>query len=187
MIVSLIRDQGCWWSEFCYCSLNWITDSTTRLSSNTLHHHDKPSRKWLDLITPVYHIHIQKPKRTYWQFDYEEVSPFPLYFSRFFSVAFGSHSRFTSQSMNSTSLLYNEGLQFCLVAHVQIGRRSSAISLLTLWDSLESPVVWRFPLWELLGILLFSFVHSRGIWTAASTLMGGCVKAPRIRSKNLIR
>ena len=89
--------------------------------------------------------------------------------------------------MNSTSLLYNEGLRFCLVAHVQIGRKSSAISLLTLWDSLESPVVWRFPSSELLGILLFSFVHSRGIWTAASTLMGGCVKAPRIRSKNLIR
>ena len=128
-----------------------------------------------------------KPSGRLWNGHWLLVSPFPLYFSRFFSVAFGSHSRFTSQLMNSTSLLYNEGLQFCLVAHVQIGRRSSAISLLTLWDSLESPVVWRFPLWELLGILLFSFVHSRGIWTAASTLMGGCVKAPRIRSKNLIR
>ena len=77
MIVGLIRDQECWWSKFCYCSLNWITGSTTGLSSNTLHHHDKPSRKWLDLITPMYHTHIQKPKRTYWQFDYEEVSPFP--------------------------------------------------------------------------------------------------------------
>lgn len=31
-----------------------------------------------------------------------------------------------------------------------------------------------------------TFIY-RGIWTAASTLMGGCVKAPRIRSKNLIR
>ena len=31
------------------------------------------------------------------------------------------------------------------------------------------------------------FADCRGIWTAASTLMGGCVKAPRIRSKNLIR
>ena len=31
-----------------------------------------------------------------------------------------------------------------------------------------------------------AFIY-RGIWTAASTLMGGCVKAPRIRSKNLIR
>ena len=117
----------------------------------------------------------------------ELVSPFPRYSSRFFSVAFGSHSRLTSQSMNSTSLIFNDGFPCCFSSHVQIGRRSSAISLLTLWDLLESPVVWLFPLWEPLGILLFLFVHSRGIWTAASTLMGGCVKAPRIRSKNLIR
>lgn len=115
------------------------------------------------------------------------VSPFPLYSSRFFSVAFGSHSRLTSQSMNSTSLIFNDGFPCCFTSHVQIGRRSLAISLLMLWDLLESPAVWLFPLWEPLGILLFLFVHYRGIWTAASTLMGGCVKAPRIRSKNLIR
>ena len=38
-----------------------------------------------------------------------------------------------------------------------------------------------------IGCCFTLYVISRGIWTAASTLMGGCVKAPRIRSKNLIR
>ena len=45
-------------------------------------------------------------------------------------------------------------------------------------------------LYRLLGLpgkCVGEFVYPRGIWTAASTLMGGCVKAPRIRSKNLIR
>lgn len=90
--------------------------------------------------------------------------------------------------MNSTAIIHNAGTQFSGLQHVVDW--SDVFTHISPYAFAFLGVAFGLAL-SVVGAAWFVFCKEsfirRGIWTTASTLMGGCVKAPRIRSKNLIR